>query len=253
MRKQNLNLLILTATITPPEGARNLARTDPKMRLEDYKKAFNFYLSSLKNNQISYLVFADNSNSDLTDLKVLCEQYDLTDRVELMSFQGLDYPPDYGRGYGEFKLIDYVMEHSYLISQLPLEANIWKITGRYILVNLKDIIKTRPSRADFYCHCRNIPMSWIDLYVLSWNQKAYQNLLKNICFSIRENSITNSAEQAFRDIVDGHSSGLKIVKRFRALPKLEGVRGFDNQTYQDMNIKFLLRKISNILLPWLWI
>lgn len=89
--------------------------------------------------------------------------------------------------------------------------------------------------------------------MLSWNQKAYENLLENICFSIRENSITNSAEQAFRDIVEGHSSGLKIVKRFRALPKLEGVRGFDKQTYQDMNIKLLLRKISNILLPWLWI
>lgn len=253
MANTKANLLILTATITPPPDAAQLARTDPNIRLNDYRKALEFYLSCLADGKISGLVFAENSASDISELQNLCREYDVIEQTEFISFAGLDYPSAYGRGYGEFKMIDYVMEHSQLIQKLPAQASIWKVTGRYIIRNFENVIKTRPSDSDLYCQCRNIPMYWIDLYVLCWNKRGYDVILKNIYQLIREDNVAVSAEKVFRNIVDDRSSNIKVVKRFRTIPELEGIRGVDNQTYQSMKVKLLLRRVVNLLVPWLWI
>lgn len=253
MADQNTNIIILTATITPPKDAIKLARTDPELRLKDYQQALEFYLECLSKKIITGIVFADNSASDISSLQKLCHLHNLSDKVELLSFSGLDYPPSYGRGYGEFKLIDYVMSHSKLIKQLPENANIWKVTGRYILVNLQAIIKTRPKGYDLYCHCRNIPIRWTDLYVLGWNKKSYSEILNNIYTKIKEDDTAKSAEQHFREIIDKDIYQSKIYKRFKTVPELKGVRGVDGRGYQDMNYKVVLRKILNKILPCIWI
>ena len=256
MADPKTNVLILTATIAPPTGAIKLARTDPKMRLSDYRKALEFYLSCLANGKISGLMFAENSAYDITELRNLCAEYGMTQKTEFISFRGLDYPPDYGRGYGEFKMIDYVMENSQIIQQLQPQAIIWKITGRYILDNLEKIIRTRPSDADFYCHCRNTPIRWVDLYTLCWNKGSYDAVLKNIYQLIREDNVTSSAEQSFRKLIDEQNfeaKKIKAVKRFRTLPELKGTRGLDTQSYQSMNMKLFIRKATDFIVPWLWI
>ena len=128
MANTKTNLLILTATITPPPDAAQLTRTDPTIRLNDYRKALEFYLSCLADGKNSGLVFAENSESDISELQNLCRKYNVIEQTEFISFAGLNYPSAYGRGYGEFKMIDYVMEHSQLIERLPAQANIWKVT-----------------------------------------------------------------------------------------------------------------------------
>ena len=145
------------------------------------------------------------------------------------------------------------MQHSKIIQELSVDENIWKVTGRYIIRNLQDILKTCPSDADIYCHCRNIPLRWTDLYILLWNKNGYETLLKNIPPLLRQDAINESAEQAFRNKIDERNLNCKIVKRFRKIPELEGVRGLDNKNYTDMKLKIFLRKLANTLAPWLWI
>src|SRR4051812_36686201 len=108
--------LLLTATITPPPGATYLARTDPGARLRDYLWAFDFYVN-LPNKVIGRIVFVENSGGDLSELRRLAEQHPEKE-IEFISFFGLDYPPEYGRGYGEFKLIDHAFDHSELLARL---------------------------------------------------------------------------------------------------------------------------------------
>ncbi len=96
-------------------------------------------------------------------------------------------------------------------------------------------------------------MYWIDLYVLCWNKRGYDVILKNIYQLIREDNVAVSAEKVFRNIVDDRSSNIKVVKRFITIPELEGIRGVDNQNYQSMKVKWLFRKVVNLLMPWLWI
>jgi hypothetical protein len=124
------NTILLTATITPPVNAVQLSRVDPSLRLQDYTTSLGFYLEQLKKGVVSGLIFAENSNSDIQSLRSLVESHPMKDSVEFISCQGLDYPPEYGRGYGEFKLVDHAMRHSKLVQAMDQSDKIWKITGR---------------------------------------------------------------------------------------------------------------------------
>lgn len=247
------DILLLTATVTPPQGAVQLSRVDPALRLMDYRAALGAYLESLRAGVISGIVFADNSNSDISVLKELAKERGAEADTEFISFDGLDYPPAYGRGFGEFRMIDHVMERSRLASELPSDASVWKVTGRYVVRNFAKVVRSRPIDADVYCHCRNLPMQWIDLYVLCFNRRGYDAILDGICQHLREDEIKGSAEQAFRKIIDQKQDGARIVKRFRRLPRLEGYRGVDNQRYETMRAKYWARSVASVVAPWLWI
>ncbi len=251
-RNSKTNTLVLTATITPPQGVTNLSRVDPNIRMDDYCRAFDFYCRLLAKGAITRLVFAENSGSDLDRLRDLAEKHDVTGKTEFICYPGLDYPPEYGRGYGEFKLIDHVMKSSLFIQNLQSHENIWKVTGRYVLRNISTIIATRPN-TDFYCHCRDIPMPWIDLFVLCWNKQAYSEFLDAIYLHLRESSLHGPCEQGFRKLIDAKNLKSNIVKRFRTIPQLEGYRGIDGHRYETMDLKLQMRKLANIVAPWLWI
>lgn len=247
------DILLLTATVTPPQGAVQLSRVDPALRLMDYRAALDCYLNILRRGVISGIVFADNSESDISVLRELARQRGAEAEAEFISFRGLDYPPSYGRGFGEFRMIDHAMRHSRLVSGLPADASIWKVTGRYIVRNFESVVRGRPRDTDVYCHCRNLPMQWIDLYVLCFNRRGYDAVLDGICQHLREDQISGSAERAFRQVIDQSHDGARIVKRFRTLPRLEGYRGVDNQRYETMRAKYWVRSVANVLAPWLWI
>jgi hypothetical protein len=246
------NLLLLTATIVPKQNVKNLKIVDSKIRMEQYKLALDFYLKMLSEGHIQNILFVDNSASDCSPLKSLAEKYDVLDKVEFISFDGLDYPDVYGRGYGEFKLIQYAMENSILIKSLENDDLIWKVTGRYILSNYLRILKKVPTDFDFYCNCRNYPMYWIDLYVLCWKKSSYSTILNNIYQQLLEGNDAISSEQKFRSIIDFKKSSLSIVKRFNVTPCLIGFRGYDNQPYES-GFKFHLRNVLNKLMPSIWI
>lgn len=247
------NTVLLTATITPPRGATHLARADPALRLEDYRRAFDFYCGALATGLIDQLVFAENSESDTRSLREVAKKHGVTAKTEFISHPGLDYPPEYGRGYGEFLLVNRTMASSLLIRRLPSDAAIWKITGRYILRNIAEMIASRPIGTDFYCHCRNLPTRWIDLFVLCWNKKSHAELLDSIYRHLREDRLHGPCEPAFRERIEGDGFSSRIVKRFRTIPRLEGHRGVDGQAYESMNMKLGMRQLANVVVPWLWI
>ena len=57
--------LILTCTIQP-SNMPNLIRSDTNLRLQDYKKSFNFWADHPK---ISKIIFIENTNYDITYFK----------------------------------------------------------------------------------------------------------------------------------------------------------------------------------------
>ncbi|MCQ3976716.1 MAG: hypothetical protein DPW09_25080 [Anaerolineae bacterium] len=140
---ESYQILLLSATVIPPSHVPNLVLTDPGLRLLDYERALAFYLT-LIGKGVDYIVFAENSNADISRLHELVHRNGLQDRVELISFYGLDYPAEYGKGYGEFKLVDYAMSNSRLLSAEMSKAVIWKVTGRYVVKNLSEVIRQRP-------------------------------------------------------------------------------------------------------------
>ncbi len=121
------HILLMTATITP-HNARNLARTDPVARLQDYDEALGFYLG-LIDRPLHGIVFVENSDSDVTTLRQLVASRGLSGRVEFLCNYGVHLYSEKGRAHGEFKLLDYAMTASIMVIEAGVNHVVWKITG----------------------------------------------------------------------------------------------------------------------------
>jgi hypothetical protein len=232
------------------------ARADPEVRRRDYELALRHYLKALSGGAFDLLVFAENSDSDLGTLRAIVSEARLEEKVEFLSIYGLDSPAGYSRGYGEFLLLDRVME-SELMRRQSADSIVWKVTGCYRIANIEQLIRDRPKRFDFYCNCRDYPIRLTDQYLQAWRVGAYSMHLKGLHECFKESETGKYGEQVMRDLLDsGRFSSLEIVQRFTHVPVVEGVRGWDNQEYSaglKNRGKLLLRQVANRALPSLWI
>ena len=244
-------VLLLTATISPPAGMPSLARTDPVQRLQDYTQALHFYLS-IAGPVFDGIVFAENSESDLTSLRRLASALG-RHQIEFVSSRGLDYPLSHGRGYGEFKLVDHAMREAQLLQGSVI---VWKCTGRYIVRNIEALVRSRP-QVDLYCHLRNHPYRLCDLYLLSFNRQGYEGAIEGVYRHLRNDIVPGAhtmEEVLFRRLVDALPGHVRVQRRFRHIPVIEGVRGWNNRRYDGTwDPKLLLRRAVNRVAPWVWI
>ncbi len=245
-------ILLMTATVTPPAGATNLARSDPTERMVDYRTALVFYIGELEANVIDAIVFVDNSASDLGVLRELASSSSHANRIELIGFAGLDYPPEYGRGYGEMRLVDHAMAHAKLIDAASPDTMVWKVTGRYVVRNMQRLM-TRSSAVDICCQCRDLPTRWADMYFMGWKKAAYAATLLGTAERIKSGSGQPPAEVPFRQLIDELARRWPVQRRFAEPPVIVGVRGWDNQPYEKQRGKSLVRKVLARAAPWLWI
>ena len=137
--------------------------------------------------------------------------------------------------------------------QTSYDVRVWKVTGRYKIRNIGRLVATQPPDADLYCHCRNHPLPWLDMYLMCWNLRAYDEIIRGVYRKLEQDATPTSAEQLFRKVLDGHSFASKIVRRFRHVPDIDGIRGGDNLAYGGMKRKYWARVLANRLLPWVWI
>jgi hypothetical protein len=248
------NVLLLTATITPQKGIPSLAHRDPDQRRADYASAFRFYLGLL-GPRLDGIVFIENSSSDLANFEALAREAGAADKVELISFHGQDSPPGYGRAYGEFRMLEHAVEHSEILRGGGEDLIVWKMTGRYLTTNLPQLIATQPRAFDLYCNLRNHPLRWADMYLLAWNRVGYEGIIQGLAPRLREDTCVGAPEGEFRRVIDEARRRYNVVPRFRHVPRIDGVRGYDNKNYtQGLGRgKLLARRIALKVAPWLWI
>ena len=151
--------MLLTATVDPRNVVK-VARRDPRQRLNDYKTALR--TCWLSERCIADLIFCENSNHDLEDIHQLCNQGSaLGRRTEVISFEGQQFPPHLGKGYGEIGIISYALRHSKLL----LDGNpiIIKATGRLMVPNIGTLIKKtlKNQSFDIACDFRG-NLQWVD-------------------------------------------------------------------------------------------
>jgi hypothetical protein len=245
----------MTSTLVPPASA--VARSDPQARLNDYIDALCFYLS-LPNTVIDRILFVDNSASNLSPLIDVARSFKHDKDVEFISFDGNDHPPQRGKAYGEFKLIDYGLANTTLFGQDDI---VWKTTGRLQFLNLSQMAKnSSENNFDFLCDLRNVP--WVG----SGKWHGYQNMeLRVFAFRVRAYDVI------LRGLWHGHDldfdaqllyermrqdfPGLRIVRRFALQPKLLGIGGRHQHDYRSpkYRAKDIVRSTLRRLIPWLWL
>lgn len=104
---------------------RYTKRSDPDQRRQDYRAAFQRWLTS----DFEKIVFCENSGSDLSDLMAMADRSNK--EVDFISFEQEKFDEKHGKGYGECLLLERAMQ-SPLIDPHGL---ICKVTGRLYLLN----------------------------------------------------------------------------------------------------------------------
>ena len=247
----------MTATITPPAGVPALQRVDPRDRLADYERALAFYLG-LPPTVVDRVVFAENSDSDLSSLERLAERAGAGKEVELLSFDGLDYPVEHGRAVGETRLIDTALGRSRLLGALAADEPFWKVTGRLRFTNLDRLIETAPAGAELYIDFRRFPRRWVDIRIFACTPRAFRELFASREPLMRQDQLDRSGysapeERLFEELLPLRERA-RVAPRLRLEPRVEGYSGH-GQDYArpSRRIWSAVRGIVRRLCPPLWI
>lgn len=260
---RRVDILLMTATITPT-NAPSLVRTDPALRLEDYRQALDFYIGQLKTadgrgandrkadgrGAIDRIIFCENSDSDVSTLRTLAQARGVAEQVEFIANYGDQSCPGQDRTLGENLLTDHAVDVSRFIAEAGDAAVVWKITGRYQVVNLRQMIRTAPKSFDIYCDMRKRPMHWMDLRFIAWTPRGYNRVLRDMG--------TRFGAEPKEPLMYDYMAALNdttVVKRYRREPLVHGVRGW-NGVYYARGVgllKYAIRTASRRLLPNLWI
>ncbi len=123
-------IILLTGCINP-EGMTFTKLQDPEKRRLQYIEAIKFYLDNTHN----LIVFVENSGIDISKEFVHSTH---KDRLEILTFFGNGFEKHLGKGYGEMIILKHAFEYSNFIKK---SNSIFKITGRYKLLNIKSILK----------------------------------------------------------------------------------------------------------------
>ena len=231
------NIVLLTATITPRSAQPNLLMQDPAQRLQDYRNALDFYNGMLVGGVIDAIVFAENSGYSLKPLQDAFPD----PRIEWLSSDDLDYPSTYHRGYGEFRLIDRAMAQSGLIERAGGDATIWKITGRYVIENLRNVVRFAPRRFGLYCKA---DAKWIEMSIMAWTKHGHDRLLRGAW----ESFATAMAPELILAprLARWRDEDCPVVREFVWPPLISGRRGTDGTPFTTWRARL---KFKALLLP----
>ena len=143
------------------------------------------------------------------------------------------------------------MEHSRIIAASGHDAIVYKITGRYKIMNLSRLMRSRPRVFDLYCDMRFSGSPWADMRFMAWNKRGYGVCMKGIANEIRED--TNNGrpgEESLYFALKRRIGDVVVVASYRREPLIDGIRGFDNANWSQGKRKLVywFRDLQRILL-----
>ena len=168
---KNLNFcLILPCTINPVQMP-NLVRSDPKIRLQDYKKSFNFWT---KNKYVDKIILIENSNFDLSFFKEIANNFKHKE-IEIISSNSTNtFDKSLGKGYGEYLCLKEVFEKSQILKNSEYCIG---VTGRHCIKNFKSIIDDiKKNQSDIYINLTD-NLKFADTNIYGGTKKFFLNYL----------------------------------------------------------------------------
>lgn len=232
--------LILTATIDPG-NMPDLVRKDINIRLEDYKKSFEFWI---KKDSIEKIIFIENSNSDLTFFKNLAQKYQ-NKQIEIMSNNlNSKFDKNLGKGYGQFLCLKEVFQNSSIMKNTNYFID---VTGRHCVSNFEEILEDiNSNKSDIYINLSN-KLKFSDTNIYAGTKKFF------IDYVIPETSKTDDsknnifehcvAKAVLKAVSDGYS-----LSKTPIYPIIDGYIGTNGKRYKQNFFKriklFFFRKLK---------
>lgn len=156
------SVLLLSASISPQKDIYTKGRNNVEERENDYFQAVSFYLSK------GYkVVFVENTNTQSKKILDLKSKYDTLEYHQFISQRS-----HLGKSQGEVEIINYALVNSEFLKEVNY---LIKITGRYIIKNIDDILMpTLEIEKEVYINpTRNL--RWADSRLMMMRKSYYYN------------------------------------------------------------------------------
>jgi hypothetical protein len=263
MSNENYTLL-MSACIKPP--ALNLqnnviTRTDPLVRLNDYKIAFKFWLQ-YNEPLINKIIFVENSGYELKELQEIASQYNEYNRqIEFLQFIASDVPTGLHYGYSELEILDYAFDNSKLLND---DNTIIKVTGRLYFPTLSKLISlTKNKNYEFISDCKDYDLfghsqHYIITTLFLLKKEFYNKFLYDAKSKMLEMNLETGLMEVlyFRIIKPLYLEDSKrILLRFPCDVEPVGIGAHLNINYSSKKRKaqHFIRKVCKHVIPSLWI
>lgn len=239
----------MTATVIPAVNA-GIKRSDPKLRLEDYKQALRFWLG-YPHPAADRILLLENSAADLSDLhRIVAHHNPLAKEVEILSVPGNKIPEGRNYGYTEMQLLD----EGLVRSRLRLATtHLIKVTGRLTFPAVGRALDLTPKPFDVLIDFRKLgfPRSGFDaqtqLFVVS--HTFYDRVLRDARNNMNSTDIRLIEHLLAHKIIPFRGQpGIHL--RFPCNVEPTGVSGFTSRSYDTptraltRSTRALLRKLA---------
>lgn len=144
-------VLLLTATVNPEAYKDHLKQNLLQARTQEYTNSLISWINAIPN-QVSGIVFCENSNSDLIEIIEKVKPYlDISETpIEWLTFNGNHRVDGVHYGYSELGIIDYALENSSLLKN----SNFFiKATGRLIFKDTNKLLTRIKQPIAFAADC----------------------------------------------------------------------------------------------------
>ncbi len=227
--------LVMTASVNP-NGMLGISKESTENREAQYIQTLSFYA---QNPQIKKILFVENSAHDLSRIKASVPH---VEKVTFLSLDENNYPRTWGKGYGEFLLMDRV--YDYLTSQND-KGIIVKVTGRFPILNINTMLNEFAHRKDLRLAIDIKDHPFYDWLRLGWSGHGARTILYAVTYAFYRMHIYGRYKQIPSVYVDCETMMFKVVKetahkkgvyhRFKREPRLSGFAGGLNYTVITSN------------------
>jgi len=254
----NKYLHVMTACIDPSKGEYQLKRTDPLIRMEDYKVALRYWLA-LPDERLNKILFIENSAYSLDSLKaVAANENPFHKAVEFVSLDCNWYPPGGHYGYAELRMLDLGLEQSELRAST---THMIKVSGRFKFPALGRLLDRVPKDFDAVADARGWDNfrqrrahPYVTTPIILFKHTFYKKYLQNCYLDLAEGRLQHM-ETIYYEKLAALKSAHKITFRFPFNVTPVGFPAHRESSYSSSKEagKNAFRSVARVLLPDWWI
>lgn len=229
-------------------NARYTALADPQQREQQYLDALSWFI---RDSPLTKIIVCDNSgyrySSSLSELAATYHK-----QLELLSFNGNNaLIQQYGKGYGEGEIMEFVMKHSRLLQEAE---GFLKVTGRLKVINIDKVLLRSKASENYF-----MPVSLLRPRFLV--PKAARPCVEVRVYYVTKTFFREVLLNTYKEVSDDHifflehayyqaiaRSSAASVRCFPTAPDITGMSGSNGWVFKKRSLlKTLLIKIVSYL------
>ncbi len=216
-------LLVITAAVDPGENAGVVQVDGVASRRQQYYDGLE---QCIRTKAFQKIVFCDNTGANLDDLRPLenlAKDYGV--QIEILGFKVSEREIEtFGKGYGEGKIMEYVLANSQLAKQ---STYLVKLTGRLLVDNMKQLSSSFQRNRCYFNIPNRTRRDMVDTRFYAMPVMMFQTYFGQAYQQVKDGQ-GYFLEHAYADVIKKNSV---FAYNMPYYPRIRGLSGSTGATY----------------------